>query len=153
LAKNKITNVYEFYSPYTNPKKVEPFHTVGESMTQEQFGDECEINNIIRSHDRNGVIEHINRGNAIYGDFSGITDFSEALDQIREAQDEFMNIPSEIREKFQNDAGQFFKFASDPSNHESLVELGLANPKPSVAMPTETAIPEAVEPQNSEAQE
>ena len=151
--KKKISNVYEFYTPYTNQKKVEPFYTVGESMTQEQFSEECEINNIIRSHDRNGVIEHINRGNAIYADFSGITDFSDALEQIREAQSEFMNIPSEIREKFQNDAGQFFKFASNPDNHQELQDMGLANPSPSVAMPTEPAIAESAEPQNSEDQQ
>ncbi len=153
MAKSLSKNNFQFYTPYTNPKVVEPFNTVGESLTQEQFAEESEINNIIRSHDRNGVIEHINRGNAIYGDFSGITDFSEALDQIREAQNEFMNIPSEIREKFQNDAGQFFKFASNPENIQELREMGLAYPEQSDAMPSETAIPEAVEPQNSEAQE
>tara|TARA_B100000965_G_C19582630_1_gene754311 strand:+ start:1988 stop:2446 length:459 start_codon:yes stop_codon:yes gene_type:complete len=147
------TNVYEFYTPYINPKKVEPFNTVGESMTQEQFAEESEINNIIRSHDRNGVIEHINRGNAIYADFSGITDFSDALEQIREAQQEFQNIPSEIREKFQNDAGQFFKFASNPDNLDEMRQMGLANPEQSTAMPVEPAIPQAVEPQNSKAEE
>ena len=66
----KITPL--FNSPYINPKHTEPFYTVGESMTQEQFAEESQINNILRSHDRNGIIEHINRGNAIYGDFSGI---------------------------------------------------------------------------------
>lgn len=147
------TNVYEFYSPYVNPKIVEPFNTVGESMTQEQFAQESEINNIIRSYDKNGVIEHINRGNAIYGDFSNITDFSEALDQIKQAQNEFQQIPSEIREKFQNDAGQFFKFASNPDNIQELRDLGLANPEPSSAMPEEPPIPQPEEPQNSEGKE
>ena len=147
------TNVYEFYTPYHNQKTVKPFETVGESMTQEQFAEESEINNIIRSHDRNGVIEHINRGNAIYADFSGITDFSDALEQIKEAQTEFQNVPWEIREKFQNDAGQFFKFASNPDNIQELREMGLANPKQSEAMPSEPAIPQAVEPQNSKAEE
>ena len=153
MAKSHLKNKYEFYTPYTNPKTVEPFNTVGESMTQEQFAEESEINNIIRSHDRNGVIEHINRGNAIYADFSGITDFSDALEQIREAQSEFQNIPWEIREKFQNDAGQFFKFASNPDNIQELRDLGLANPEQSVAMPTEQAIPQPVEPQNSKGEE
>ena len=153
MAKSHLKNKYEFYTPYTNPKKVEPFNTVGDSMTQEQFAEESEINNIIRSHDRNGVIEHINRGNAIYADFSGITDFSDALEQIREAQTEFQNVPWEIREKFQNDAGQFFKFASNPENLQELREMGLANPKHSEAMPSEPAIPQPVEPQNSKGEE
>jgi|TARA_A100001015_G_C15036330_1_gene736451 phage internal scaffolding protein len=153
MAKKSLNNI-EFKTPYTNPPARCWFETTGESMTQQHFAEESEINNILRSHDRNGVIEHIHRGNAIYGDFSNITDFSDALDQIREAQQEFLNVPSEIREKFQNDAGQFFKFASDPNNLDELIKMGLANPKQSEAMHSDQpAIPEAVEPQNSEAQE
>jgi hypothetical protein len=43
----KITPL--FNSPYINPKHTEPFYTVGESMTQEQFAEESQINNILRS--------------------------------------------------------------------------------------------------------
>ncbi len=151
MSKEKIK--YQFYTPYGIRKPVKSFETVGESLTQQQFAEECEINNIIRRHDRTGVLEHIARGNAIYGDFSNVTDFSDALDQINQAKEEFLNIPSEIREKFQNDVGQFFKFASNPDNIDELRELGLASPYQSEAMPSETAIPEAVEPQTSKAQE
>lgn len=149
----KKSNVIEFYSPYTNPKKPSFFETTGESLTQQHFADESEINNIIRSHDRNGVIDHIQRGNAIYGDFSEITDLSDALVQIQEAQKEFLNIPSEIRERFKNDAGEFFKYASNPDNEDGMREMGLLNPTKSSAMPDEKAIPDAVDPQKSEAQE
>ncbi len=150
---NKKTNVIEFNTPYTNPKKPCFFETTGESMTQQHFADESEINNIIRSHDRNGIIEHVHRGNAIYGDFSEITDLSDALIQIQEAQKEFLNIPSEIREKFKNDAGEFFKYASNPDNEDGMREMGLFNPKQSSAMPDDQAIPDAVDPKKSEAQE
>lgn len=150
---NKKTNVIEFNTPYTNPKKPCFFETTGESMTQQHFADESEINNIIRSHDRNGIIEHVHRGNAIYGDFSEITDLSDALIQIQEAQKEFLNIPSEIREKFKNDAGEFFKYASNPDNEDGMREMGLLNPNQSSAMPDDQAIPDAVDPQKSEAQE
>ena len=150
----KLNNIPNFRTPYTNPPTRCWFETTGESMTQQHFAEESEINNILRSHDRNGVIEHIHRGNAIYADFSGITDLSDALHQIKEAQEEFLNVPSEIREKFHNDAGKFFKFASDPNNLDELRELGLANPKESVAMPADNTIPEAVETTNiSKAQE
>jgi phage internal scaffolding protein len=137
-----------FRTPYNNVPPRCFFETTGESLTQQHFAEETEINNILRSHDRNGIIQHIHKGNAIYGDFSNITDFSDALDQIREAQEEFLNIPSKIREQFQNDAGQFFKFASDPSNMDQLVKMGLANPNDSVAMPTDDAIP-SEEPQTA----
>ena len=135
---------------YTNPKKPCFFETTGESLTQQHFADESEINNILRSHDRNGVIEHIHRGNAIYGDFSEITDLSDALVQIQEAQKEFLNIPSEIREKFKNDAGEFFKYASNPDNEEGMRQMGLLNPIKSSAMPEDKANLEAVEPSTAQ---
>ena len=149
----KKSNTIEFYSPYKNPKKPCFFETTGESLTQQHFAEESEINNIIRSHDRNGVIDHIHRGNAIYGDFSNITDLSDALIQIKEAQQEFLNIPSEIREKFKNDAGEFFKFASNPDNESEMQKMGLLNPQQSVAMPTEIANPEPLPTQKAEGQD
>lgn len=153
MATAKKDNIIKFYTPYNNKKKVEPFYTVGDSMTQQQFAQDSKINNILKNHDRNGIIENINRGNAIYGDFSEITDFADAIEQIELAKAEFLNIPWEIREKFQNDAGQFFKYASNPENIEGMREMGLANPKQSEAMPSETAILETVEPKNSEVPE
>lgn len=146
----KKANVIEFYSPYTNPRSRCFFETTGESLTQQHFADESEINNIIRSHDRNGVIEHIHRGNAIYGDFSQITDLSDALIQIQEAQKEFLNIPSEIREQFKNDAGEFFKYASNPDNEDGMRKMGLLNPEESTAMPADNANLEAVEPSTAQ---
>ncbi len=147
MAKKTI----EFFTPYTNPKKPCFFETTGESLTQQHFSQESEINNIIRSHDRNGVIDHVHRGNAIYGDFSEITDFSDALHQIKEAQNEFLNIPSEIREKFKNDAGEFFKFASNPDNESEMRKMGLLNPQQeSTAMPVDKANLEAVEPSTAQ---
>ena len=143
----KKDNVITFNTPYGQQPPRCFFHTTGESLTQQHFQEESEINNIIRSYDKNGVIEHINRGNAIYADFSNVTDFSDALSQINEAKEEFLRIPSDIREQFQNDPGQFFKFASDPNNLDQLVEMGLANPKISEAMPSEES--SSVEPQNS----
>ena len=145
----KKDNIIEFFTPYTNPKKPCFFETTGESLTQQHFAEESEINNIIRSHDRNGVIEHVHRGNAIYGDFSQITDLSDALYSIQEAQKEFLNIPSEIREKFKNDAGEFFKFASNSDNADEMRKMGLLNPQPSSAMPEEANL-EAVEPSTAQ---
>jgi hypothetical protein len=137
----KKTNVIEFNTPYGKQPPRCLFHTEGESMTQQHFQEQSEINNILRSHDRNGIIDHIHKGNAIYGDFSEVTDLQDAMHLIKNAHQEFLNIPSEIREKFQNDAGKFFKFASDPANQEAMIKMGLAkqpDPQPSAAMPAES---------------
>ena len=149
----KKSNVIEFNTPYGIQPPRCFFETEGESLTQQHFQEETEINNILRSHDRNGIISHIHKGQAYYGDFSEITDLQDALDKIKLAQQEFMNVPSEIREQFQNDAGRFYTFASNSDNLDEMIKMGLAKPKTSDAMPSETAIPESAEPKNSEDQE
>lgn len=147
MSKNTKDKI-EFNTPYGKQPPRCFFETSGESLTQQHFQEETEINNILRSHDRNGVISHIHKGQAIYGDFSDITDLQDALSRIKEAQAEFMNVPSDIREKFQNDAGKFYTFASNPDNFDEMVNMGLANPPESVAMPTDNES-SSVEPQNS----
>jgi hypothetical protein len=100
-------------------------------MTQEHFREETEILNIIRRHDRNGVIDHINKGTAIYGDFSEITDYRDMIHKLREADSAFAQVPSDIRKRFENDPAKFFNFVTDETNHEALAEMGLIMKKES----------------------
>ena len=148
---SKMKKTITFRSAY-DPHKKYVFNTVGESLTQQHFKEECDIINIIKSHDRNGIIEHVQRGRARYGDFSEVADYREALDLVRDAQDEFMTIPSDIRKKFDNDPGKFYEFVSNPKNKEALAEMGfIETPKASVdvSSPTDKTSSGAVEPSNS----
>jgi phage internal scaffolding protein len=99
---------------------------VGESLTQQNFKAETDIINIIKKHDRTGIIEHVARGVAQYGDYSEINEYREALDMVSNANASFMELPAEIRAMFGNDAGAFFEFATDPKNKSKMQELGLA---------------------------
>ena len=129
-------NKIPFKTPY-NGRVACSFETTGESMTQEHFREETEILNIIRRHDRNGVIDHINKGQAIYGDFSEITDYRDMIHKLREADQAFAQVPSDIRKRFENDPAKFFNFVSDSANHDELAEMGLVNkPKEKVSSPT-----------------
>ena len=124
-----------FKTPY-NGRVACSFETTGESMTQEHFREETEILNIIRRHDRNGVIDHINKGTSIYGDFSEITDYRDMIHKLREADSAFAQVPSDIRKRFENDPAKFFNFVTDSSNHEALAEMGLAlRPEPTNSSP------------------
>ena len=142
-----------FRSAY-DPHKKYVFTTVGESLTQQNFKEECEVINIIKKHDRNGIIEHVQRGQARYGDFSEVADYREALDLVRDAQSEFMAIPSDIRKKFDNDPGKFYEFVSNPENKEELIKMGFINPKASVDLSsaTDKSSSEAVEPPKAQAE-
>jgi phage internal scaffolding protein len=129
-------NKIPFKTPY-NGRVACSFETTGESMTQEHFREETEILNIIRRHDRNGVIDHINKGRAIYGDFSEITDYRDMIHKLREADSAFAQVPSDIRKRFENDPAKFFNFVSDPANHSELAEMGLVNiPKEEISSPS-----------------
>lgn len=118
-----------FKTPY-NGRVACSFETTGESMTQEHFREETEILNIIRRHDRNGVIDHINKGTAIYGDFSEITDYRDMIHKLREADSAFAQVPSDIRKRFENDPAKFFNFVTDQNNHAQLKQMGLVMTKP-----------------------
>ena len=150
--KGKIEKTITFRSAYDPHKKYE-FKTVGESLTQQHFKEECDVINIIKKHDRNGIIEHVQRGQARYGDFSDVADYREALDLVRDAQKEFMTIPSDIRKKFDNDPGKFYEFVSNPENKSELIKMGFVE-APEVAEQSSAATKTAsadVEPSTAQA--
>ena len=120
----------EFKTAYGKRKR-QPFETVGETLTQQHFAKETDIKSIINKHDRTGIITHVARGIAQYGDYSEVNEYREALDIVSKADDSFATLPSEIRAMFQNDAGAFFEFATNPNNDEKMVELGLRAAPPS----------------------
>ena len=150
--KGPINKTITFRTAY-DPHKKYIFNTTGESLTQQHFQEECDIINIIKRHDRNGIIEHVQRGQARYGDFSHVKDYREALDMVKEAQDEFMSIPSDIRKQFDNNPGKFYEFVSNPDNKEQLIKMGFIEQSQTAVAPssaTETTL-EAVEPSTAQA--
>ena len=85
-----------------------------------------DIINIIKKHDRTGIIEHVAKGMAQYGDYSEVNEYREALDKVNNANASFMELPAEVRAMFGNNAGDFFEFATNPENEAKMQELGLA---------------------------
>ena len=51
----------------------------GRSLTKQSFREQCDINAIIARWQDTGMLEHINKENPRYGDFSTSTDFRSAL--------------------------------------------------------------------------
>jgi len=97
-----------------------------QGRTHQEFKDECDVNLIIPKYDRTGLLTHLNEAIAQYGDYSEVNEFQESMNLVISATDNFMQIPSNIRQMFNNDPGQFFEFATNPANNEKMVELGLA---------------------------
>ncbi len=97
----------------------------GESLTQQHFAHEADVRNIIKQYDKTGLIANVQKGIARYGDYSEVNEYREALDLVNQANMMFGQLPAELREKFQNNAGNFFEFATNPENEDKMIELGL----------------------------
>lgn len=96
------------------------------SRAKQEFRDECDINTIMAKYQKTGIIEHRNKNEPRYTEMNGL-DFRESLEQVMEAQDLFLQLPSSLRKRFQNDPGQFYEFVQNPDNTDELIQLGLAN--------------------------
>ena len=97
----------------------------GESLTQQHFAHEADVRNIIKQYDKTGLIANVQKGVAQYGDYSEVNEYREALDLVNQANGMFAELPAELRQMFQNNAGTFLEFATNPANEDKMIELGL----------------------------
>lgn len=97
------------------------------SLTQQHFKDECDVNIIVRRYSETGIVPHINTRTPSYGDFTSSEDYQTALNKLQTAQDEFMSLPSDIRQRFKNNPEKLITFLQDPNNQAEAIELGLIN--------------------------
>ena len=109
----------------THPPRTYAFETTGDSMTQQQFQSECDVNNILAKYKRTGMLTHIQKHEGNFGDFSSVEDYQTSLGKLMQAKQSFESLPSELRAKFENDPAQLISFLSDEKNDAEAVRLGL----------------------------
>ena len=113
------------------------------SMTEQSHRKACNINTIMAKYKKTGLLP-IRQIPAAYGDFSGAEDYMTSVNRIMMAQEEFMNLPADIRKQFDNSPGKFLEFVYNPENAQALVDMGLAESveerlsTPQLAAPKET---------------
>lgn len=114
-----------------------------ETLAQQQFRDECDINTIL---DRFGVTGMVptNVRQPLAVDFIEATDYQSALNALMEAEQSFMEMPAKIRAEFDNDPGKFIEFFELEENRERAVQLGLIQKPPET--PVQGAVPPPVPP-------
>lgn len=99
------------------------------TRTQQQFGEECDINTIVERFGLTGELPS-NLRVPMQGEFEdSIDDYQTALNKLMEADDAFMQMPAKIRERFHHDAGEFVEYVSDPANKKQCQDWGLAAPE------------------------
>ena len=104
--------------------------TYKDGRTKQSFKNSTDINKILNKAQKAGTLSHLVKHGAHYGDFSDMPDLLEAHRRLAAGQAIFDELPSEIRDEFQNNAAAFFTYVNDPNNSDRLTELlpGLAEP-------------------------
>jgi phage internal scaffolding protein len=109
------------------------------TLAQQNFKEECDINNIVRNFGLTGELP----GKPIspqYGDFTGVLDYHSAVNAVLAAQDQFMELPAQMRSRFDNDPAKLIDFLQNEENREEAIKLGLID-KP-ISVHTETPVGE-----------
>lgn len=119
---NETLIIRTAYAEHLNPETVnnEP------SLTKQSLAEALDVNNIIKRYNKTGILQQATNLEAQYGDITSM-DLRDALEMVNRADNTFMQVPSEIRAKFNNDAGAFIDFATNKDNLDQLREWGLAN--------------------------
>lgn len=122
------------YSRFRLPPRPEPIGG-GVSRTDQSFGEQCDINNIIKRFTITGELPPSN-GNGYFADVTLIPeDLMAAKARVEETQRQFMKLPSGLRNRFNNSYISLLQFLEDPANVDEAVSLGLfvrkaAEPEP-----------------------
>lgn len=98
------------------------------SLTHQSFLEECDYNNVLAKWQKSGLITHINPAVPTYEDVSAFVDYQSSLELIRSAQEQFLALPSHVRDRFENDPAKLISFLQDPANAAEAAKLGLINP-------------------------
>lgn len=102
-----------------------PVVICGPGRTKQEFKEECDVNNIVRRHTRDGFLSHVAKGVPRFLDVSEVGDFRTAVDQVRAATEFFEGLPAKLRARFGNDPVKFIDDAGQLTREE-LREFGLA---------------------------
>lgn len=111
-----------FKHRYGNNPRVQIYFS-GNGRTKQSFKDECDINNLMAKYLKTGRMEHVNQALPRFECVSEY-DFQEAQNLIAQAASMFEDIPSKIRNRFENNPGKLLDWVHDPRNAQEAASLG-----------------------------
>jgi phage internal scaffolding protein len=114
----------QIHSTYSTKLKISLTFPENSRWTKQSFKQESDINNIMGRYLSSGEIPAINQTAPQYLNSEG-SDFQSAMEFVAGAQSMFAEMPSTIRNRFQNDPGQFLDFCSNENNRPEMASMGL----------------------------
>lgn len=111
------------------------------SRAQQQFRDDSNPNFIMTTFAKTGDSSILEGGGSPqFGDFTGISNYHDAYNEVIAANDAFDALPSKIRNFFENEPANLLNFLADESNRDQAIELGLIDKPVATPRPTNSAV-------------
>lgn len=114
--------------------------------------DETDIQHILAKYEQSGIVAHMQDVDLMFRDVTEFEDYRDLAAQDAVAKEEFMTLPSKVREVFGHNYANWLEAAHNPEYlaelKPKLVELGIAQaadipePKAGAGAPREPAPPE-----------
>lgn len=101
----------------------------GPGKTRQAMKDEVDINRIMARYVKTGMIAHVATKSPEYLDVSDVSDYRDAVEQVRLTNVFFMKLPAKVRARFNHDPAEFLDFVTAPGNKAEAEELGLIVPE------------------------
>ena len=116
-----------------------------DTIVEQSHKKAVDINTIVAKIQQGGMAP-IARGTPLYGDFTGVENYHAVQNKLIRTNNQFQELPAEIKKRFNQDPGELIEFLADPANQEEAQELGLLKP---VITPvnTDVNLPASSEPQ------
>ena len=97
----------------------------GTSLTKQEFKKDTDLNVIMRKFQVTGALDHVNMHQGQYGESTPVQ-YHQAMTIVANAKSMFEDLPSSLRNKFDNEPAKFLDFVQDERNFDEAQELGIA---------------------------
>lgn len=108
-----------------NPVILEDFN---DGKVKPEFKKATDINQILERYKKTGIMNKMYQ-EPLYGDFTSVEDYQNAMNLAIKTQEQFAGLPSSLRKKFENDPQGFLEFMAKTDNIDEKRALGLLPPE------------------------
>ncbi len=103
-------------------------HFPEESLTIQSDSEKADIRKIMSRYKATGIIDSLNEADLDFRDVTEVMDFQEAKSIMNEAEFQFMELPSKVREIFEHNVAVWLDTAQDEEKRDALVAAGFIDP-------------------------
>lgn len=124
-----------FFTRFKRPENPAIDFSNCEKLVAVEFAQEADINFLLARYKNTGSLYTAEdlikaKRRPQFGDFTGIPDYQDSLDKMREAFSMFGDLPLAVRQRFSDDPVKLLDFLQDKNNFDEAVRLGLVDKLP-----------------------